>query len=55
MFKVTVTEVGLQDAEKEIVRFEQIVDELNLRAVIAAVNAKPRKPRTPAKPKLQAA
>jgi len=49
MFKVLVTEINpladLGAPAVEVRRFEQTVDELNLRAVIAAVNAKPRRPR----------
>lgn len=48
MFKVEVIEVlSIADGEPEhtIVRFTQMVDELNIRAVIAATNLRPRKPR----------
>jgi hypothetical protein len=48
MFKVEVTEVlSIADGEPEhtIVRFTQMVDELSITAVIAAVNQRPRKPR----------
>ena len=55
MFRVTVEEileVNPKDAPASdpIKRFEQCVDALDLSAVIAAVNRKPRKPRV-AKPK----
>ncbi len=50
MFKITVTEVNpladLGAPQTEIKRFEQTVDDLKLRALIAVVNQKPRKPRT---------
>lgn len=48
MFKVTVEEVtGILDGEPELIieRYKQVVDQLNLRAVMAAVNQTPRKPR----------
>lgn len=48
MFRIVVTE-ETKDAPtetSEIVRYTQVVDELNLRAVMQAVNQKPRKPRT---------
>jgi hypothetical protein len=48
VFKVEVTEVlSTADGKPEdtIVRFTQIVDELNIRAVIAATNLRPRKAR----------
>ncbi len=51
MFKVVVTEVNamsdLGAQASEVKRFEQCVDVLDLRAVISAVNQKPRKPREP--------
>jgi hypothetical protein len=50
VFKVEVTEVlSIADGEPEhmIVRFTQMVDELNIRAVIAATNLRPRKAREP--------
>jgi hypothetical protein len=50
MFKVVVTEIGLHPDTPAIVRFEQTVDLLDLRAVISAVNQKPRKAREPKAP-----
>lgn len=49
MFKITVVELTGQhmpsDQPEEIKRYEQIVDALDLPAVMAAVNRKPRAPR----------
>jgi hypothetical protein len=51
MYKIVVTEINpladLGAPAVEVRRFEQTVDELNLRAVITAVNQKPRAPRKP--------
>ena len=51
MFKIVVMEINplaeLGAPAAEVKRFEQCVDELNIRALIAAVNQKPRNPRTP--------
>jgi hypothetical protein len=48
MFRVTVVEIpekfGL-DEPKEVKRFEQTVDALDMRKVIDAINYKPRGPR----------
>ncbi len=45
VFKVTVEELLQNEPENRIKRFEQTVDELNLKKLIAAVNDKPRGPR----------
>jgi hypothetical protein len=53
-FRVSVVEeIAGQDGKivEPIVRFEQVVDALNLQAVFAAVNKPPRKPRV-RKPKV---
>lgn len=52
MFRVLVEEIAERypadaPASDPVKRFEQCVDELNLRAVIQAVNLRPRKAREP--------
>lgn len=54
MFKITVVEIPLGNSEsssENIVRFEVMVDSLNLQAVIAAINRTPRKSRAKKEPK----
>lgn len=43
MWRVTITEVV--DGESEVTRFEQTVDDLNLKAIILAINDHPAIPR----------
>lgn len=58
MFKVSVSEISAPTTESpvsevpqmyhwQVVRYEQTVDALDMNALIAAVNRKPRKPRVP--------
>ncbi len=54
MFEVVITEVSAHSesnpqspAPMRVERYRQTVDVLDIRAVMAAVNHKPRKPRTP--------
>ena len=51
MFRIVVTEIQHNDTaiEGEIKRYEQVVDELDLRAVVNAVMQKKRGPRAPKK------
>jgi hypothetical protein len=53
MFTVTVVETLVEtNVEPEVVqRYEQTVDAIDLRAIISAVNQKPRKPREQRAPK----
>ena len=47
MFEIVVNEFKQEDlnTDTRIQRYRQVVDELDLQKVMAAVNAKPRKPR----------
>lgn len=46
MFRITITEHHPEDGDNEIVRFEQTVDDLDMRALILAINDQPTAPRT---------
>ena len=41
MFRITITEAHPEDGDNEIVRFEQTVDELDMRTLILAINDQP--------------
>lgn len=47
MFTVVVTEVNKDGVPEGVERYKQTVDVIDLPKLIAAINAKPRKPRAP--------
>jgi hypothetical protein len=45
VYRITITEHHPEDGDNEIVRYEQTVDDLDMRALILAINDQPPTPR----------